>query len=95
MDYSMTDTEIKQHKKLQSLLAYLAKYSPFYRELFDRHKINIEAIKSVADLQSIPTTTKEHLHERNNDFVCVSRNRIIEYTSTSGTLGAPVTVALT
>ena len=95
MDYSMTDTEIKQHKKLQSLLAYLAKHSPFYRELFDRHKINIEAIKSVADLQSIPTTTKEHLHERNNDFVCVSRNRIIEYTSTSGTLGAPVTVALT
>ena len=95
MDYRMTDTEIKQHKKLQSLLAYLAKHSPFYRELFDRHKINIEAIKSVADLQSIPTTTKEHLHERNNDFVCVSRNRIIEYTSTSGTLGAPVTVALT
>ena len=43
----------------------------------------------------IPTTAKEDLQQRNDDFICVPKNKIIEYTSTSGTLGAPVTVALT
>ena len=38
---------------------------------------------------------KENLQQRNDDFLCVPRNRIIEYSSTSGTLGSPVTIALT
>ena len=84
-----------QDKKLQELLAWLALHSPFYRELFAEHHIDIASIRSVADLASIPTTSKEDLQERNDDFLCVHRDKIIEYASTSGTLGSPVTIALT
>lgn len=89
--------EIKkmQEKKLQELLVYLHQYSPFYKELFATHHIDIATIKSLEDLAKIPTTDKESLQLRNDDFVCVPRNKIIEYSSTSGTLGSPVTVALT
>jgi len=84
-----------QEQKLKELLVYLSQNSPFYKELFAKHSINIYDINTVADLSSIPTTTKDDLQQRNNDFLCVPADKIIEYTSTSGTLGSPVTIALT
>jgi phenylacetate-CoA ligase len=89
--------EIKtlQERKLQELLAYTARNSPFYRDLSDRNRIDLSRVRSLDDLATLPTTTKEDLQRRNDDFLCVSRDRIAEYTTTSGTLGSPVTVALT
>ena len=84
-----------QEQKLQELLVYLNTYSPFYRELFVKHQVDITTVKKIADMAAIPTTGKEDLQQRNNDFLCVGFDKIIEYTSTSGTLGSPVTIALT
>jgi phenylacetate-CoA ligase len=88
-------TTIMQEEKLRELLAYVAENSPFYKELFTKHQINIADIKTIADLSLIPPTVKDDLQQRNDDFLCVPRNKVIEYTSTSGTLGRPVTIALT
>ena len=87
--------EQTQEQKLKDLLRYLGLNSPFYRELFVKHNIDIRQVKTVAGLQLLPTTTKEDLQKRNNDFLCVEPGKIVEYTSTSGTLGSPVTIALT
>ncbi|MES2774219.1 MAG: AMP-binding protein [Bacteroidota bacterium] len=84
-----------QEKKLQELVSYLAQHSPFYKELFAKHDIEAAGIKTLEDLKKIPVTNKEHLQQRNDDFLCVPRNKVIEYSSTSGTLGSPVTIALT
>ena len=84
-----------QEQKLRELLVYLKDNSPFYKELFAKNQVDIAAIRSLADLSLLPTTTKEDLQQRNDDFLCVDRNKIIEYTSTSGTLGSPVTIGLT
>jgi phenylacetate-CoA ligase len=88
-------TTVSQEQKLQELLVYLAQNSPFYISLFAGHSINIAEIKSISDLPLIPTTTKDDLQQRNNDFLCVPAEKIVEYASTSGTLGSPVTIALT
>jgi phenylacetate-CoA ligase len=84
-----------QEQKLRELLQYINVHSPFYRDLFARHHVDPRTINSLADLTKLPTTTKEDLQQRNNDFLCVDAARVIEYTSTSGTLGSPVTIALT
>ena len=84
-----------QERKLLELVAYTARNSPFYRELFGKHRIDWTAIRSMDDLTLVPPTTKEDLQRQNEDFLCVSRDRIAEYTTTSGTLGSPVTIALT
>lgn len=84
-----------QEQKLHALLRYVNENSPFYKELFAKEKINPDSILSLRDLQKISPTTKEDLQQRNYDFLCVGKDKIIEYTSTSGTLGSPVTVALT
>ncbi len=84
-----------QDKKLQELMSYLSHFSPFYKRMFAQAGIDASSIQTVADLSQIPTTTKEDLQQYNEDFLCVDKSRIIEYTSTSGTLGSPVTIALT
>ncbi len=92
---STNKANLLQEQKLRDLLLYLNQKSPFYKELFARHKVDIGTIKTLAHLTLLPTTNKEDLQQRNNDFLCVDAGEIIEYTSTSGTLGSPVTIALT
>ena len=84
-----------QEEKLQQLLQYLNSNSPFYKKLFAQHSINIAAIKTLEDLNLLPITSKDDLQKNNADFLCVDKTKIIEYTSTSGTLGSPVSIALT
>ena len=102
MKYSSTiafaksnDVEKIQESKLIELINYVAKHSPFYKELFAVNNIEPSDIISLKDLKLIPVTSKDHLQKRNNDFLCVSSDKIVEYCSTSGTLGSPVTIALT
>jgi phenylacetate-CoA ligase len=84
-----------QEIKLQETIAYLNSNSPFYREFFSKARFNPSGIKTMEDLGVIPVTIKEDLQQRNEDFLCVPRNKIIEYSSTSGTLGNPVSIMLT
>jgi phenylacetate-CoA ligase len=84
-----------QEIKLQETIAYLNQHSPFYKEFFSKARFNPSGIKTMEDLSVIPVTIKEDLQQRNDDFLCVPRSKIIEYSSTSGTLGNPVTIMLT
>jgi phenylacetate-CoA ligase len=89
--------EIKlfQEEKLKEQLIYLIEKSPFYQGLFRKYNIDIDKIKHLEDLSSIPPTTKDDLQQQNEAFICVPRNKIIDYITTSGTLGDPVTFAMT
>ena len=88
--------EIKQfqEERLQKLLVYLEGHSPFYQRLFKENNINIEDIQTLEDLQKIPTTTKNDLQQYNHDFFCITPDKIVDYSTTSGTLGDPVTFGL-
>lgn len=80
---------------MADLLQYVAINSPFYKQLFADKNINVKSIKKIEDLVKIPTTDKEHLQTQNEKFLCVPKNKVIEYMATSGTIGSPVTIALT
>ena len=84
-----------QEKKLVEQLIYLQVHSEFYRKMFAENHIRIENIKTIEDLRQIPVTTKTDLQLFNDQFLCVERDQIIDYVTTSGTLGDPVTFALT
>jgi len=77
------DTQKKfQEEKLVDLLYYLDANSTFYADLFQKEEIDIEGIKKLEDLQQIPATTKKDLQERNNDFICVDDEKIIDFITT-------------
>lgn len=88
--------EIKevQEQKLQELLVYLEVHSPFYRRIFRENNIRVADIRTLEDLQNIPTTTKNDIQQNNDDFFCITPDKIVDYSTTSGTLGDPVTFGL-
>ena len=84
-----------QEQKLKEALQYVAANSPYYKALFAKEGIDVNAIQTIEDLQQLPVTTKEQLQEFNDDFLCVPKQAIVDYTTTSGTSGKPVTFGLT
>jgi len=96
IEYSNKE-EIKrfQEMKLKHALQYLQNNSPFYSKMFLQNSIDIRKIRKLEDLQLIPFTTKHDLQQHNEDFLCVPRENIIDYITTSGTLSDPVTFAMT
>lgn len=79
-----------QEELLHKHLVYLQKKSPYYNRLFSSYGINIEKIQHLEDLTRIPFTEKKDLQLYNDDFCCVPKKKIIDYITTSGTLGDPV-----
>ena len=96
IEYS-SKTEIKhfQEEKLKIALQYLQENSPFYKRIFLQNRIDIRQIKTLEDLQRIPFTEKKDLQLHNDDFLCVPKEKIIDFITTSGTLGDPVSFAMT
>lgn len=84
-----------QEGRLPELFAYLKESSPFYSRFFKDNNVKTESIKTMADFATIPVTTKEMLQEFNMDFLCVDKGKVIDYITTSGTLGDPVTFTMT
>ncbi|MCC8036417.1 MAG: AMP-binding protein [Rikenellaceae bacterium] len=84
-----------QNGKLREAVNYLYGHSPYYRRMFRDRGIKPGSIKTVEDLRILPTTSKEDIQLHGEDFICVPRERIVDYVTTSGTLGSPVTFALT
>jgi len=92
---SLHEIKSYQESRLPELLAYLREKSVFYAELFSENNINISEIKNLEDLTRIPVTTKDDLQKRNNDFLCVDKSEVTDFITTSGTMGEPVTFAMT
>ncbi|MBP5541905.1 MAG: AMP-binding protein [Bacteroidales bacterium] len=89
--------EIKafQEQKLQEALQYLANHSPYYQRMFRSYGIDPAKIKYLEDLVKIPFTEKKDLQLFNDDFLCCPKEKVIDYITTSGTLGDPVTFCCT
>lgn len=84
-----------QDARLREAVAYLAANSPYYQRMFRDNGIDPASIRTVDDLQRLPFTAKKDLQLYNNDFLCVPKAKVIDYITTSGTLGDPVTFGCT
>lgn len=80
-------------RQLQDTLQYVTTHSAFYKKHFESYHAIIADFNAINDIQQLPFTTKEDIARYNEDFICIDKSEIIEYTSTSGTLGSPVFIA--
>ena len=92
---SVAEIKFLQEQKLMETLAYVNEKSPYYKSVFEKENVDIKSFKTLEDLQFLPVTTKEDLQKFNDDFRCVPIHEIIDFSTTSGTLGEPVTFGLT
>lgn len=84
-----------QEEKLRETLRFVQEKSAFYQRYFRENQVDISEIRTLEDLHRLPFTTKDHLQRFNDDFLCVDQSEVIDYVTTSGTLGDPVIFALT
>ncbi len=84
-----------QEEKLRTLMGYLDAHSTFYQKRFREAGMKASEIRTLEDLRKLPVTTKDDLHKYNDEFICVPREKIVDYITTSGTLGDPVTFTMT
>ena len=92
---TIDEIEVFQNERLHEALTYLSEHSPFYQKMFRENNIDIAEITNINDLVKLPFTEKKDLQLYNNDFLCVSPDKIVDYITTSGTLGDPVTFGCT
>jgi phenylacetate-CoA ligase len=92
---SVEEIKVFQEGLLHKALHYLKDHSAYYQRMFDKYEINIDKIEHIEDLVKLPFTEKKDLQLFNEDFLCCPKEKIIDYITTSGTLGDPVTFGCT
>lgn len=92
---SPQEQKLLQEELLKKALAYLAENSAYYKRVFRENNIDIARIQTLEDLTQLPFTEKRDLQLYNDDFLCVPKEKIVDYVTTSGTLGDPVTFGCT
>jgi len=92
-----SQNEIKefQEQLLKKHLAYLDQNSDFYNKYFIKHSINIDEITTLEDLEKIPPVSKHDLQTHNQRFICIPEDKIVDFITTTGTSGDPVTFITT
>jgi phenylacetate-CoA ligase len=91
---SPEEQERAQVEGVRKTLDYLLTHSPYYQKKLKEAGLDGKNIQRLSDLNDYPLTEKEDIQLYNPDFFCVPIKDIAEYTASSGTLGKPVTVAL-
>ena len=83
-----------QEGLLHQHLHHLSAASPFYRDLFHKHKVDTKTV-TAATLGSLPITDKTMLSERNDDFLAVPMSEVVDIVLSSGTTGRPTAMMYT
>lgn len=77
--------------KINHLLNYIQINSTFYKKTLPFScKIN-----ALIDIKKLPFTTKTDIAKYNDDFLCVPKNQVRDFITTSGTIGDPISFYLT
>lgn len=88
-----TDSRLREQYWIKSLnqhLAYIREKSPFYKKALNHLPSGEMFSESLAPLKELPFTVKDDLARHNWDFLAVPKTEVIDYATTSGTLGDPV-----
>ncbi len=84
-----------QTQRLRETVARVANV-PFYRDVFAKHKITPETIRTLDDVRKLPFTTKEDLRQHYPlGFLAVPFPDVARIHGSSGTTGKPTFVAYT
>jgi len=88
--------EALQLKRLQSVVARVYANVPFYRQSFDQAGVRPEDVKSLADLQRLPFTTKQDMRDSYPyGLFAAPMEEIVRIHASSGTTGKPTVVGYT
>ena len=95
MSQTCDDVESALGARIAAVARYAYERSPFYRAHFDAAGVRPEALRTVADIQRLPLTTKQDVAEQGARMWCVPQTEVLDVVTTSGTTGTPLLYPLT
>ncbi len=85
---STEELEKLQLLKLNKIINYTHRYSPFYQVKFGKNKI--QKLKKLSDIQSLPLTSKSEIINANmDDLIATDKKRVVEVHLSSATTNKP------
>ncbi len=91
-----TEIEALQSYRLSVTVRRVYENVPFYKELFDKHGVKPEDIKSVKDLSKLPFTVKQDLRDTYPyGMFAVDTDKVVRIHASSGTTGKQTVVGYT
>ncbi len=90
-ELSFAELECLRNKRFLKLINQAYCKSPFYRNLYDLHDVNLRQIQSIEDISQLPVITKTDLKEHIKEIFIGHRLNSIK-AFTSGTSGPPLQV---
>lgn len=89
--WSKQELENYQNEQLRNLIKHAYENVPYYHNLFIRHRLRPEDIKTIHDLCKLPVLTKDNVRNYLNQLRAANlKTRDIIKLSTSGTTGKPL-----
>jgi phenylacetate-CoA ligase len=90
---SKSDLIAYQDEKLRHIIQHAHATVPYYRRIFNEHKLTVGDIQSQNDLVKLPTMTKHDIKNNFRDLISTSvKQKDLKYGHTSGTTGSPLEV---
>ncbi len=86
---SLVRKQEMQWSKLTALLDFVYSNNRYYRELFDKHGVDVRNIHNPEDFRKIPFLTKESIRAESNEMVSDHSGRV-SVRKTSGSTGIPL-----
>lgn len=83
-----------QVKLLKNIVVFAYKNVPFYKEIYNKYNVDIDSIKSLESLESLPIITKQMILENREKFVSKRNQDSFVVTHTSGTTGTPLNLRI-
>jgi phenylacetate-CoA ligase len=83
-----------QRLRLRRTMHYAYNHSPFYRDVFEGHRIRPGDIRELTDLQELPFTTSDAIRDPRR-CLCVPDDQVSAVFTTSGSTGEPKRVYFT
>lgn len=83
-----------QVKLLKNIVAFAYRNVPFYKKIYKEYKVDIDSIKSLESLDSLPVISKQMIMENNEKFVPKRNTDSFIITHTSGTTGTPLNLKI-
>lgn len=90
------DIEDIQLSRLKDTLSRVYNLTPFYKEKFNKMKLDIDDIKSIDDIKKLPFTKKQDLRDHYPfGLFATPMSEVVRVHSSSGTTGKPTVVGYT
>lgn len=89
--WSRIQLEELQLEQLRALVKHAYENVPYYRRVFDEHRLSPKDIVTLDDLQKIPFLTKEDVRNNFEDLIArnIDRERL-DHVTTAGSTGSPL-----